>query len=139
MPGGSGTVGGNYVYSAKPDGLTVLIAGSGVLLPYITRMSVCHYDVQKMEAVLATTSASVYYTAPGIVSKVEDLPKATGIIFGGSAGTGPSYIFVCSIKLMDLRPQKVVLAYSSASEARRAFLSGAVSYTHLTLPTKRIV
>ena len=50
MLGGAGTVGGNYVYSAKPDGLTALVAGGSVLVA----------DLMKMKAARDTMVASFW-------------------------------------------------------------------------------
>lgn len=127
MPGGNATIGSNYAYQAKPDGLTVLMTGASVLLAYITRMSAVHYDLQKMTAILGNSgNSALYYAKPGLVDKVENLPNARNIVFGYSTGA-PGWIFVCAIKLLDLRPQKVILAYSGTGESRRAFVAGEIN------------
>ncbi len=128
MPGGNATIAGNYVYGSKPDGLTTLICTGSVLLAYTTRMSAAKYDLQKMEPLVATSESVIYYIKPGIISKAEDLPKASGLIFGYSTGSY-GWMFVALKNLMDIHPDKVVLSYSGSSEARRAFLSGEINMT----------
>ncbi|MBI2859241.1 MAG: hypothetical protein HYX90_09200 [Chloroflexi bacterium] len=126
MPGGEGTIGANYVYRSKPDGLTAMVAGASNLFLYITRTSAVQYDLQKMEAIVGTTGGNVVYAAAGIVDKVENLPKAKEIIAGHTFGSN-GWLFVITVELLDLHPKKVVLSYVGGGETRRAFLSGEVN------------
>ncbi|MBI2857871.1 MAG: hypothetical protein HYX90_02235, partial [Chloroflexi bacterium] len=129
MPGGNATVGSNFVYSeVKPDGLTALGAASSVFLAYLTGMSAVKYDLQKMEPIIAAPSGGVYYVKPGILSKPQDLPTSKGIVFGNTAGAFP-WLFVTASKLINFKPDKVVSAFGSTGEARRAFLSGEINST----------
>ncbi|MBI2858559.1 MAG: hypothetical protein HYX90_05715 [Chloroflexi bacterium] len=126
MPGGGATIGANYVYSSKPDGLASLASAGGVHMAYVTRMSAAKYDFQKMHPVMAVQGAAVYYIKPGIVDKVEDLPKAKGVIFGQSSGS-ISWIFAAFVELMGIRPEKMVLGYGGSGDSRRAFVSGEIN------------
>lgn len=126
MPGGDATIGANYVYASKPDGLTALVSGSGSLIAYITRMSAAKYDLQKTEYVFGYTGGGFIFAKSGIVSKPEDLPKAKGIVFGHSSGAG-GWLFYLATKLMDIKPDKVIVAYGSGGDARRAFFSGEIN------------
>lgn len=129
MPGGNYTVGGNYVYQLKPDGLTILITSGGMQIAYITKAGGVKFDLQKMPAMVANTSGALYVAKPGLVSKIEDLPKNTDIVFGAGMGSAPAYLFVCIVKLLDVKPKKMVLGYSGGGDARRAYLAGEINVT----------
>lgn len=124
MPGGASTIAGNYAYAAKPDGLTLLMTSSSIPLNYILGKSAVKYDMTKFEAIFGSASASILYANPKIISNAEDLPKAKGIIWGHSESSSVTWWFVILKKLMPINPEKVILGYSSGSDARRAFLAG---------------
>lgn len=134
MPGGNATIGANYVYNSKPDGLTIMASSATVHLAYVTRLSAVKYDLQKMDAVVAVTTGNVYYLKPGIVDKAEDLPKTTEIVYGMTAGGGAGYIFIVTSELLGIQPKKVVLAYGGTADARRAYMAGELNMTTATTP-----
>ncbi len=125
------TIGCNYVYRAKPDGLVALMSGGAPQLNQIVGMKAVAYDFLKMPAVIAASTSGVFYMRAGIIERPEDLPKAKRLVFGYSGGTG-SYLFVCAKEMMDIPTEKVVLAYSGTAEARRAFFSGEVNFSFET-------
>lgn len=129
MPGGASTIAPNYVYAAKPDGLTLLIGSGSVNMNYITKMAAARYDLQKMETILGTAGGNFYYARPGVVPRLEDLPKNTNIVFGHSNTSNNTFIFITFIKLMDIKPKNVILGYSGGSDARRGFMSGETNMT----------
>ncbi|MBI2858542.1 MAG: hypothetical protein HYX90_05630, partial [Chloroflexi bacterium] len=45
MPGGAATIGANFVYAAKPDGLTAMVAGGSVPLNQLVGLDAVKYDV----------------------------------------------------------------------------------------------
>ncbi|MBI2858993.1 MAG: hypothetical protein HYX90_07935 [Chloroflexi bacterium] len=126
MPGGNATVGANYVYSSQPNGLTLMVASSSVGLGYLLRASAARYDLLKMPVILGTSAGGVFFIKPGIIGKPEDLLKAKGIVYGAATG-GTAVLFACAQQLINIPTDRAILAYSSAGEALRAFLSGEVN------------
>lgn len=123
MPGGNATIGANFAYNARPDGLTLMASSASAVLNYVIGMAAVKYDLRKMDPIVGLVSGGVYTAKAGLISKVEDLPKATKLKFGSTAGS-MSWIFITCIDLLGLRPEKVIPAYASGGEALRAFLSG---------------
>lgn len=126
MPGGNATVGANFVYGAKPDGLTSLVTGGSTVQAYLTMPGAIRYDLQKMEPVVGLSEGGVFVIRPGIVDKVENFPKAKGIIYGGSTGT-TGWLLVIVGNMLNMRFDRMATAYSGSGEAMRAFLSGEVN------------
>ncbi len=126
MPGGANTVGVNYVYGAAPDGLTILSTGGSAALNQLVGAKAARYDVLKMPGLMASASSIVVYMKRGIVNNPEDIAKAKGVIFGGSAGAG-GYFFICAHEVLNFPVEKVVVAYSGAGDALRALLAGEVN------------
>lgn len=129
MPGGAATIGANFVYAAKPDGLTAMVAGGSVPLNQLVGLDAVKYDVYKMPAVVSSGTGAVFYVSKGVTDKPENILKAKGLKFGGSGGVA-GYLGVTAIELLKLPMEKVVLGYSSAPDARRAFLSGEVNMAY---------
>ncbi|MBI2859848.1 MAG: hypothetical protein HYX90_12335 [Chloroflexi bacterium] len=124
MPGGAATIAANYVYTSKPDGLTLLAASAGTQLGQLLGISAARYDVLKMPVLLGMKVGGVVFTWRKNVAKPEDILKAKGLIYGGGAGSASTYLFMAAHQLLDFPVEKAVLGYAGASEARRAFLSG---------------
>lgn len=127
MPGGGETIGGNYVYAAKGDGLTGLMASATTVGANLLNLGGVKYDMLKMPAILGTPKATVVYASPKIISKPEDLAKAKGVIFGSSAGGAPALMFISLKEMANIPVEKMALAYGGASEVRRAFLAGEIN------------
>ncbi len=125
MPGGAGTIGSNFVYSSKPDGLTILITTSSAKNSYLFGVSGAKYDMLKMPTVLALKDGNTVFIKPGIISKPEDIAKVKNVTYGMNPG-GTSYTFLMMKDLMEL-PVKVVLAYAGDADAFRAFVSGEIN------------
>lgn len=126
MPGGGQTVGANYAYSSRPDGLTLLTSGGGVLLAYLTGSNAVRYDLKKMEAIVGVPDGNFFYAKPGLVNKAEELPEAKGIV-AGSGGGSAAWLAVIVKESLPIATEKLVLAYSGSGEVRRAFLSGEIN------------
>ncbi len=129
MPGGSNTVGSNYVYAAKPDGLTALLSSSGVQQNQLLGLSVVRYDLLKQPLILGACDGFVFYIRSGIVAKPEDIVKAKGVIFGATPGGG-SWLFMTAKEFMGIPTERVVASYPGTSECRRAFLAGELNCTN---------
>lgn len=136
IPGGAGTIGANYVYSAKPDGLTIMIATASNYIGNLMNMKAANYDLLKMPTLIGYASGNVFYMAPGIIEKPEDILKAKGLIFGSSTGV-VSYAFIAAKELLGIPTEKVILGYAGSGDARRAFLSRETNFTGESTPGYR--
>lgn len=131
MPGGDATIGGNFAYMSKPDGLTVFASIIGGQMAQLLGVSAVKYDLLKMTLLFGTPQGGVYLLKTGIISNVEDLPKAKGLIFGTGPNTSSgSILFVIAKEALNIPTDKVVLAYTGAGEHTRAFLSGEVNFAY---------
>lgn len=129
MPGGAATIGTNYVYGAKPDGLTLLGGSGSVMVSYAMGVASVKYDLKKMPPVVASRSTQIIFSSPGVVvGGIQNIAKADNIIFGQNPGTS-TYIFLTAIKLLDVKPKKMVLGYSSGGDSIRALISGEINTT----------
>ncbi|MBI2859017.1 MAG: hypothetical protein HYX90_08060 [Chloroflexi bacterium] len=126
LPGAKSTIAANFVYQSKPDGLTVLSSATDVVLSYAIGSGAAKYDLKKMPAVVATSGGVVFVIKPGIVDKVENLPKATGVIYGGGPGAS-QWLFLAIIDILDMHPNRVVFAYGGGGEARRSLFSNEIN------------
>lgn len=122
MPGANGTIGANYVYHTKPDGLTILSTMGGILISQLLALKAVRYDLLKMSGLVGMGAGSLFIIKTGIIDKPEDLLKAKGIKFGHSGGS-PGYLFIVAKELLNIPTEQVVLAYSSGGDALRSFLA----------------
>lgn len=128
MPGGGGTIGANYAYGAKPDGLTLTNVVSSTKLNELLGASAVKYRVAEMPALLGTAGAIVIYVRSGLITRPEDIVKAKGIVFGymaGTAGTG----WVVFRELVEFPVEKSVFAFTGSGDTMRAFLAGEINMT----------
>lgn len=126
MPGGGSTIGSNYVWGAKPDGLAVLVSSTSARQASVYGSPAAKYDLHKMPVAIAVQGGRIIYMAPGIISKPEDVPKARGLKFGHTPG-GVSFVFIILKELMDIPTEKVTTAYSGTGPAWQALLSGEIN------------
>lgn len=128
MPGGASTLGPNYVYTSKPDGLTLLAPSIGVNVAQLLGASAVKYDLLNMTTLMGTPSGTFYYMRTGIISKVEDLPKAKGLIFGAGSGSSPEVVlFLVDKELLRIPTDKTLFGYGGTGESRRALISGEIN------------
>ncbi|MBI2857933.1 MAG: hypothetical protein HYX90_02545, partial [Chloroflexi bacterium] len=133
MPGGGGTIGMNYVYlSAKPDGLTLLLAAGSYQAAQLLRMAGVKYDMVKMPAVVTTTTNNIFAVRAGTASTPEELVKAKGVNFGLGAGNSQPLV---ALELLGVPLEKVITGYVSAADRHRGFLSGEVNLNWATSPS----
>lgn len=134
MPGGGGTIGPNYVYGAKPDGLTTLIVSGTPMVPDLMKFQAAKYELTKMPAILGTTMSTIFIMKTGIVKSAEELAtnkdvvKAKNVTFGHSSSVS-GWGFIVAKEMLE-SPINIVLGYEGGGEARRALLSGEI---HITL------
>lgn len=129
IPGGNATIGANYVYASKPDGLTLLVSSGSLVGVQLLGLGGVKFDFLKMFSVVGNAEGGVFYTKPNVVDKAENVLTAKGLVYGGPTGSAMGMIFVCMKELAGLPVDKVVMAYSGVGDSRRAFLSGEVNVT----------
>ncbi|MBI2858195.1 MAG: hypothetical protein HYX90_03875 [Chloroflexi bacterium] len=133
MPGGAATIGTNFFYNARPDGLTMLAMSATPSLNQLMGMAAVKYDLRKTPAILGVPASALFYSRAGTVSRVEDLPNAKGLIFGYTPGS-VTWTFLCAKELLNIPTDRLVLAYSGSGDARRAFISGEINMSAETGP-----
>lgn len=128
IPGGAATIGANFVYAARPDGMTALLTGSSVNLQQLMRTQAVKFDLLKMPTATALAQGYVYYVKSTVVSKPEDIVKAKGLIYGSSPGTS-AWLFVTSKEVLNIPVDKAILAYEGGGDSLRAFISGELNFS----------
>ena len=128
MPAAGGLVGGNYVWHAKPKGLTCLVTAGKSVMENILRSKGTEYKLQEMFPVYSNSTGRIYYCKQGLISKPKEIMTAKGLIFGhGAATSGTSSGFIWAKALLGFEVEKMVLGYAGGSNARLAFLSGEIN------------
>ncbi|MBI2858550.1 MAG: hypothetical protein HYX90_05670 [Chloroflexi bacterium] len=133
MPGGASTIASNYVYAAKPDGLTVLVSPPSARFSYLFGTNAPKYDLKNMYTPFAIAAGIVNHMKAGIVDRPEDITKARGLIYGSTPGSN-TYAFIMLKELIGFPVEKLILAYTGESDAHRAFQSGEVNATGGSIP-----
>jgi len=88
MPGGGGRKAANYIYRARPDGLRILSAGSGVIPLAMTGEVGVLYDIDKLIYLGTPYSAyhSVFFTRKELgLNTVDRLRGASGVRVGAQS------------------------------------------------------
>lgn len=131
MPGANSTIGANYVYLTKPDGLTLLIPGSDATLSQLLGLKAARYDLRQMPTFIGIAIGAVIWMKTGIVSKPEEVFNDEVLAFGSTAG-GTAMLFISAKELLDIPTRKVILAYSGSGETTRAVFAGEINASALT-------
>ena len=122
MPGAGGFIATNYVYNvAKPDGLTMLVTNSGVVLQQVIGMPGIKFDAGKFEWVGTPGSAIPVCAVMGFtgIKNFEELMNSKKTINFGSAGTS-TFQQPMILKNLVGAPIKIVQGYSGTSGIRAA-------------------
>ncbi|MBI2859011.1 MAG: hypothetical protein HYX90_08030 [Chloroflexi bacterium] len=126
MPGGGGTVGGNYAYQSKPDGLTFIVSAGSTNDAYMLGLSSVRYDFKKMNAIFLIPASAVYVASSAIAKRPEDILSSKNSIFGHNYGT-MAYVFLVAAEMLDIPLKTATLAYAGTGDARRALMSGEIN------------
>ncbi len=134
IAGGEGVIAGNYAYFSKPDGLTVLLLSANLVIADLLDKSALKFSTAaEMTAILtAPASSEAYYCKPNLFDRPEDIMKAKGIIFGSISGN-LSTLFACIREFIDFPLDKFIVAYAGAGDSLRAFLSGEINISGLSV------
>ncbi len=86
-PGGGGTIAMNAFYNTtKPDGLTLMVTGSGLMTMQMEQTEIVKYDLMKCVAIgNATGGATIMVIREEALSRLTD-PNAEPVICGSKAG-----------------------------------------------------
>ena len=140
MPGGGGRKAGNFIYSAKPDGLFIGNSGAGLVSSAVLGGSGVRYDLDKLIFIGSPYSSThyVFLTRKGAgLTDLKKLRTATGVRVGAqSVGHTIYNIGRVFSWLLALKEPKFITGYSTP-ERDAAFLAGeldafATADDHLT-------
>ena len=130
-PGGGGIVAGDFVARAVPDGYTLVVAGSGLIVATLTHQKL---DMRKDFAPIALVGeyASLLVVHPSLpVKNVADLIKLAkarpGELNYGSAGTGSAGHLVMEMFRSRAGIDMVHVPYKGAGPALTEVMAGQVS------------
>ncbi|MBI2847698.1 MAG: hypothetical protein HYX83_00830 [Chloroflexi bacterium] len=134
MPGGGSLVATNFVYQAKPDGLTVGTAnlGSGVISPVIMGDAGAKYDLKKMNwigAYLSGGSLVVTLSTAKPYKTVKDLQAAKGLKFASRSPTAASTTYAALFFEVFGIDAKIVTGYQGGADMALAAKRGEVDGT----------
>lgn len=141
QPGAGGTYAYNYLYTKKPDGLTISITDSAsLILASLLGEKGVKYDFRKINWLgrLSWSKRVVLIAKNSSFRTVEDLTKAEKIKV---AGTGKTDATSLTLQLLfhslNIPPEKVttVLGYSGGKEAMMSVMQGETDMTSLTEDT----
>jgi len=119
---------------AKGDGLMLLVSSATNYFPVLLGDKAAKYDFRQWKPLLVNAVGGVVYISPGAgVKRVEDLPKAKGLAYGGISAIGLDMIPLISFELLGVEV-KGVLGYKGRGEARIAFERGENNIDYQTTP-----
>ncbi|HEY2917416.1 MAG TPA: hypothetical protein VGK77_00335 [Candidatus Binatia bacterium] len=117
MPGGGGRKAANYLFSARPDGLTIGHVSSGVVTSTVLGESGIQYELEKFHWLGSTDSAFHYAFVIRKelgLTNVEKLQAYSGLKIGATSIGHTTYTFGRSFAwLLGLKDPKFVLGYAS--------------------------
>src|SRR5688572_28632840 len=100
-----------FALKAKADGLMLLVSSATNYFPVLLGDKAAKYDFRQWKPLLVNPVGGVVYISPAMgVKKVEDLPKAKGLAYGGISAIGLDMIPLISFELLGV-DVKGVLGY----------------------------
>lgn len=130
IPGGGSVTGANMAYTAKPNGLTCLITGGGVVMNNILRPKGASYHLEKMHPIVSLPTGNVFFVKPGLIKEPKDILTAKGLIWGHMVvSTGTAGGFVWATELLGIKIEKLIQGYTGGGDARMAFINGECNFT----------
>lgn len=122
MPGAGGIIATNYVYNvAKPDGLTILVTNSGIVLQQAVGMKGIKFDARKFRWIGTPGPAIPVCAIMGFtgLTTLQDVMNSEKPLYFGSAGTS-TYQQPMILKLLVGANIKIAKGYSGTSGIRAA-------------------
>ncbi len=136
MVGGGGLVACNFVYSAKPDGLTINIGmqGSSYTTAVIFKDPAAKYDAHKFNYLVGVFSEpwGLYGSAKRPYASFEDLKKVKGLKFAALGPDDPSSLLTAVvIETAGLEGAQIITGYKGGADSALAAGKGEVDATIL--------
>ncbi|HEY7218584.1 MAG TPA: hypothetical protein VH985_09330, partial [Candidatus Binatia bacterium] len=123
-----------FAHKAKPDGLMVLVSSATNYFPVLLGDKAAKYDFREWKPLLVNPVGGVMYASPASgVKRIEDLPKAKNLIYGGISAIGLDMIPLISFELLQL-DARGVLGFKGRGDARIAFERGETNIDYQTTP-----
>ena len=123
-----------FAHNAKPDGLMVLVSSATNYFPVLLGDKAAKYDFREWKPLLVNPVGGVMYASPASgVKRIEDLPKAKNLIYGGISAIGLDMIPLISFELLQL-DARGVLGFKGRGDARIAFERGETNIDYQTTP-----
>ena len=137
MTGAGGLVATNFMYSAKPDGLTIGFGmfGSAYLMPFLTKDPAVRFDFKKLNWLIGVFNEpfGLHVSVRRPYASVEDLKRAKGLKFAAvtpfAPGSVMEAVFIDFLKL----DAKIITGYKGGSDMALAAGKGEVDI--VSLPT----
>jgi len=135
IPGGRSIPGMmEFANRAKPDGLMVLVSSATNYFPVLLGDKAAKYDFKQWKPLLVNPVGGVIYVSPSTgVKRIEDLPRAKNLIYGGISAIGLDMIPLISFELLEL-DARGVLGFKGKGDARIAFERGELNIDYQTTP-----
>lgn len=135
MPGAGETIGANYAWAAKPDGLTFLVTSGSHPMTNMLRPKGTDFKLEQMHPIFSSSVGQVYFTRPAVIRKPKDIMTAKGLIFGHESPTiTTTGTFVWVKELLGFEC-KMVFGYGGSGPANLAFLANEITITGGTTVT----
>ena len=117
MPGGGGRKAANFLFNARPDGLTIAHVSSGIVTSAILGESGVQYDIDKFHWLGATDNAFHYafFTRKDLgLNSIEKLAAHSGLRIGATSVGHTTYTYGRTFAwILGLKDPRFVLGYSS--------------------------
>lgn len=124
----------DFAMKAKGDGMLLLVSSATNYFPVLLGDKAAKYDFRQWKPLLVNAVGGVVYVSPAAgVKRVEDLPKAKGLAYGGISAIGLDMIPLISFELLGVEV-KGVLGFKGRGEARLAFERGENNIDYQTTP-----
>ncbi|MDI7260029.1 MAG: hypothetical protein QME90_08930 [Thermodesulfobacteriota bacterium] len=134
MPGGGASVGGNFVYTAPKDGLTLLVGSSNTGIGSLLQTKGVKYSYESMPVVCLIGVAEVMVGWIDNTKSYKDFPKAKNLIYGMEPLPNPSTATWLILKDVTGVKSKDVLAFQGGADRALAWYQKETNLTWLTSP-----
>jgi tripartite-type tricarboxylate transporter receptor subunit TctC len=128
MPGGGSRKAGNFLYRAKPDGLTMGVMLSSFVPAAVLGLSGVLYDIDKVQYLGSPTSGEPYIFVTRKEAKLDSIEKlrsASGVRIGAqSVGHNLYNIGRISAYVLGLKDPKFITGFAQGDEVNVAMMQG---------------
>ena len=128
MPGGGSRKAGNFIYRARPDGLTMGVMLSSFVPAAVLGLSGVLYDIDKLHYLGSPTSGEPYIFVTrkeARLDSIEKLRNATGVRIGAqSVGHNLYNIGRISAFVLGMKEPKFITGFAQGDEVNLAMMQG---------------